>query len=134
MINEKRFLGNGAFPSPMPSLTQLFHPICAETQTEVQKTLKGLLGGMIRGYLPQKWIFATSEEVVTFCVDKDGNASILDDVVQDPDVMIKISHDHLVQILETRSAPDSEPDYLNITFQTDKGRTAFGYLRKRFGL
>ncbi|MCK5038319.1 MAG: hypothetical protein KAS16_04410 [Thermoplasmata archaeon] len=118
----------------MPSLIELFQPICAEVQTEVQNTLKGLLGGMIRGYLPQKWIFATSQDVVTFCVDKDGRASILDDIVQDPDVMIKITHDYLVHILETRSAPETEPDYLNITFQTEKGRTAFGYLRKRFGL
>ena len=118
----------------MPSLIELFQPICAETQAEIQKTLKGLLGGMIREYLPQKWIFATSQEVVTFCVDRDGKASILDDIVQDPDVMIKISHDYLVKILETRSAPEGEPDYLDISFHTDKGRTAFGYLRKRFGL
>ncbi len=118
----------------MPPLTQLFQPIRAETQAEVQKVLKGILGGMIRGYLPQKWIFATSQEVVTFCVDKNGVVTVLEGVVQDPDVMIKISHDYLVQILETRCAPEGEPDILDISFHTEKGKAAFGYLRKKFGL
>ncbi len=118
-----------------PNLIEAFQPLCADVQKEVQKVLKSiLLGPMISGYLPQKWIFATSEEVATFCLDISGVASVIEGPVDDSDVLIKISHDPLMQILETMDKPDNKPETLEISFQTRKGEAAFGYMRKRFGL
>ncbi len=118
-----------------PTLIEAFQPLCTDVQKEVQKVLKSiLLGPMISGYLPQKWIFATSQEVVTFCLDITGEASVIEGTVDDSDVLIKISHDPLLQILESMDKPEEKPDILDISFQTRKGEAAFGYMRKRFGL
>lgn len=133
---HKDCISNAPSPSLMSeSLIESFQPLCSEVQKEVQKVLKSiLLGPMISGYLPQKWIFATSQEVVTFCLEITGEAHVVEGTVKDPDVLIKISHDPLMEILKTMEKPEKKPDILEISFHTKKGEAAFGYMRKRFGL
>ena len=67
-------------------------------------------------------------------VEKKGNTSVADELSVNPDVTIKIDHDFLCQALETREKPDFEPKSYDISFQTKKGETAFGYLKKHLGL
>ena len=119
----------------MTCLNEIFQPICQEVESQVKKYLSGLLtAGFIKPYLPQHWVFITESETVTFMVDKKGNASVEDGQSETPDVTIKIDHDFICQALKARERPDFEPSNYDISFQTKKGETAFGYLRKHLGL
>ena len=119
----------------MSCLNEIFQPICQDVQKELKKYLSGILtSGFIKPYLPQHWVFITEQEAITFMVDKKGNASVAEGESETPDVTIKIDHDFLCQALETRKRPDFEPKNFDVTFQTEKGKTAFGYLRKHLGL
>ena len=101
----------------------------------MKKYLSGILtSGFIKPYLPQHWVFITEKETVTFMVEKKGDASVADGESETPDVTIKIDHDFLCQALKTREKPDFEPSHYDISFQTEKGKTAFGYLKKHLGL
>ncbi|MDO9538097.1 MAG: hypothetical protein Q7J68_07245 [Thermoplasmata archaeon] len=119
----------------MPSLEELFISICAEVEKELKKVLKGLLSGpMVKGYLPQSWVFKTEIETITFHVDKKGNASVISGMGEEPDVTVSIDHEYLAAALTTREKPGFECKNLDIKFHTGKGQTAFGFLRKRLGL
>lgn len=119
----------------MESLTAAFQPLCQEVQTELKKYLSGLLtAGFIKPYLPQHWLFITEHEEIIFSVDKKGNAAVSQNSGQSPDVTIKIDHDFLVEAIRSRKKPEGEPDTFEVSFQTEKGKTAFGYLRKHLGL
>jgi hypothetical protein len=119
----------------MKSLEGIFESICSEVEKELKPMLGGLLTGpMIRGYLPQNWIFITEEKTVTFTVDKKGNAAIENGASDEPDVTIEIDHEYLTTALETRTQPSISPKKNEITFHTKKGETAFNFLKKRFGL
>jgi len=119
----------------MSCLNELFQPICQEVEGQVKKYLRGILSaGFIKPYLPQHWVFITEQETVTFMVDKKGNTSVASAVSETPDVTIKIDHDFLAQAIKTREKPDFEPSNFDVSFQTKKGETAFGYLRKHLGL
>ena len=119
----------------MTCLNEIFQPICQEVQTQVKKYLSGILSaGFIKPYLPQHWVFITEQETITFRVEKKGNTSVVDGESETPDVTIKIDHDFLCRALKTRERPDFQPKSYDISFQTDKGKTAFNYLKKHLGL
>ena len=96
--------------------------------------LRGLFGGLVRGYLPQVWAFSTEGETVALSVDREGNASVRSGDVSNPDVLIQTSHAILAHILRTRSRVGVPPGPLRATPVTPKGDAAFRYLRGRFGL
>ena len=119
----------------MTCLNEIFQPICQEVQKEVKKYLSGILSaGFIKPYLPQHWVFITEKETITFMVEKKGNTSVAGGESETPDVTIKIDHDFLVEAIQKRERPNFEPDIFKLSFQTKKGETAFGYLRKHLGL
>jgi hypothetical protein len=119
----------------LTSLKEIFDSICPEVEKELKPMLGGLITGpMIRGYLPQRWIFKSEYETVTFTVDKKGNATVEEGEGEAPDVTIEMDHEYLVKALETRSQPSIPPIKNDIIFHTRKGETAFNYLKKRFGL
>jgi hypothetical protein len=116
-------------------LNELFTPICQEVEKELKKVMKGLLTGpIIKGYLPQNWVFKTEADIITFSVDKKGNAITIEGASQAPDVTITIDHEYLAAALKERKKPDFEYKNFDVKFHTGKGETAFGYLRKRLGL
>lgn len=119
----------------MSCLKELFEPICQEVEKELKKVMKGLLTGpIIKGYLPQDWVFITEHETITFSVDKKGNAITTEGASQAPDVSISIDHDYLAAALKDRKKPDFDYKKFEVKFHTGKGETAFNYLRKRLGL
>jgi hypothetical protein len=119
----------------MTELDVLFQPVCEEVRKELKKVLSGIFTGQIvKGYLPQNWVFATEDETVTFSVDKKGNATILQGPCSEPDVTIRIDGKYLAAALKDRKKPDFEYQNFEVKFHTGKGETAFGYLRKRLGL
>ena len=119
----------------MPCLKELFESICQEVDKELKKVMKGLwTGPIIKGYLPQTWVFQTELETIAFSVDKKGNAITTEGACQAPDVTITIDHDYLAAALKERKKPEFDYKQFDVKFHTGKGETAFNYLRKRLGL
>ncbi|MGA9840189.1 MAG: hypothetical protein WBF81_03315 [Thermoplasmata archaeon] len=103
-------------------------------EPEIQSRLTGFLGGIVRSYLPQAWVFRTDDGTATLLVDKDGHVSVVSGEAPHPDVTVEIPHDRLVAALRTRKRESVPPGPLTVTPHTAKGRTAFDYLRGRIGL
>jgi len=119
----------------MSSLNEFFLPICQEVEKELKKVMKGLLTGpIIKGYLPQNWVFQTDMETITFSVDKKGNAVVIEGASEAPDVTINIDREYLATALKNRKKPDFDYRFFEVKFHTGKGETAFNYLRGRLGL
>jgi hypothetical protein len=119
----------------MSCIKSLLESVCIEVESELKPKLSGFLTGvLISGYLPQHWVFKTESEKVTFSVDRNGNASVKNKGVSKPDVTIDTDHDFLAEVLRTRVHPSHQPKRFKITRHTSKGKTAFDFLRGRFGL
>lgn len=107
-------------------------------EAQLKPSLSGLTGMIVRGYLPQTWIFRAEGELATLVVSKDGAVAAYNGTMPDPDVLVETSHRTLSAALSAglgrtpRSAVPRDP--VTPTFYTGKGRTAFGYLRGRLGL
>jgi hypothetical protein len=118
----------------MPTAESLLRSICPEVEGELKPNLKGLKGTIIRGYLPQTWVFKTGGETVTLQVDVDGNVSASAGEAKEPDVVIRIDPRLLALALESRKRPEGEFGTPEVEYNTHKGKTAFKYLRGRLGL
>jgi len=119
----------------MTCIKGLLETVCFEVEMELKPKLSGFITGvLISGYLPQNWVFKTESERFTFSVDRNGNASVKNRGVSKPDVTIDTDHDFLAEILRTRTRPSFQPKRFKITRHTPKGKTAFDFLRGRFGL
>ncbi|HTZ62067.1 MAG TPA: hypothetical protein VMC82_05455 [Thermoplasmata archaeon] len=103
-------------------------------EPELQRRLGGLLGGLLRNYLPQAWVFETDAETVTLRVDASGHVTVGKGADPHPDVTIEIPHDRLAAALKTRDPAKVPPGPLSVTPHTAKGKAAFDYLRSRIGL
>jgi hypothetical protein len=119
----------------MTCIENLLSNLRCEVEDQVKPALGRLLvGGIVRGYLPQLWMFKTECETVGLSVDSCGNASISTTNLRDPDVTITTTHAILSTILSTRSRSSVPPGPYEVLTHTQKGRTAFNYLRGRLGL
>jgi hypothetical protein len=116
-------------------IESLLGPVCYEIEAELKPALANFLKGMIvRGYLPQTWVFETENEANTLTVDTSGNAAVFSGAAGPRDVTINWSHDFLSTVLRTRSqASVPYGQHPRITCHTQKGQTAFNFLKKRFG-
>jgi hypothetical protein len=112
---------------------------CIESQLAqmgpaIERQLQPLLF-LAGGYLPQAWVFQTSQETASIVVEKSGKVRAMAGVAPHPDVTIETDHDRLAIALRTRDShqvPPGPPP--KVTFHTEKGRMAFGFLKSRFGL
>lgn len=118
----------------MASLVPLLESVGRDLQPQVQAQLTGFFGGIVRGYLPQTWVFRTEKEVASLTVEKSGEVRVAEGVASNPDVTIETSHERLAAALRSRSAAKVPPGPLTVTPHTPKGKAAFDYLRGRFGL
>ena len=118
----------------MSCLLELFESNRGYIEDQIKPNLRGLIGIMVTGYLPQNWVFVTEEETVTLSIDKKGNAVVISEAVDNPDATIETDHKYLSTALKNMSRPDFPPERLEVTLHTPKGKTAYGYLRKHFGL
>lgn len=105
-----------------------------EFEPEIQRRLSGLLGGFVRAYLPQAWVFRTEAEAVTLRVDASGKVRVDPGADPTPDVTIEIPWARLRVALTQRSRAAVPPGPLTVTPHTAKGKAAFDYLRGRLGL
>ncbi len=118
----------------MGSPADLLRPVAPSVEAQVQSRLSGFLGGIVRGYLPQAWVFRTDGGVATLVVDRDGRVQVLPEAVPEPDVTIELSLERLRAALAQRSPPTGPPGAVKVTPHTPKGRTAFDFARSRLGL
>lgn len=93
-----------------------------------------MFGGIIRGYLPQRWVLDAEGEVYTIVVGVDGSCHVLPGREGPADVTIAVGHDRLRHALERRDPNNGPPGPYVVTFQTNKGATAYQFLRSRLGL
>jgi len=119
----------------MSCIQGLLASICPEIERQLRPNLRGIRGLLVRGYLPQTWVFETESETVSLIVDAQGKASVSNGPKYPKDVTIRWKHDSLASALRTRSSahvPHGERPI--IMFHSQKGRAAFDFLRKRLGL
>jgi hypothetical protein len=115
-------------------LTDLLGGAGRELEPEVRRRLGGLLGGIVRAYLPQVWEFKTDSGTASLSVSISGAATVADGAATRPDVTIEIPFQLLQKALTTRRADSVPPGSAHVTPHTTKGRAAFDYLRGRIGL
>jgi hypothetical protein len=101
---------------------------------ELAPYLHGPFGGMVRRYLPQRWVLEVGPERYTIAVETDGSCTIRAEPAPAPDVIVTVEHDRLRAALERRPAPAGAATPIGLAFPTAKGETAFRFLRSRFGL
>jgi hypothetical protein len=107
--------------------------VTAQLQPELKKFL---IGGLIKGYLPQTWLFISETGKGTLFVDKSGVAQAYDGDYGTPDVSISWTDQafHAALVLQDRSALPPGAGEPVVQKLTPKGGTAFDFLRKRFNL
>jgi hypothetical protein len=119
----------------MDRIHHLLTGLCEEIEKQIKPNLWGLKGLIVRGYLPQVWVFETEHGACTLFLDTEGNARVFPWADQNRDVTIRWKYDSLVSVLESRSRRSiSDGDYPDVFVNTEKGRAAFNYLKKEIGL
>jgi hypothetical protein len=118
----------------MGEVEDLLRKAGVEFEPEIRSRLQGFLGGLIRNYLPQAWVFQTENETATLRVDAQGAVSVATGAGEKPDVTIEIPKKRLVAALKQRRREAVPPGGLKVTPHTAKGKAAFDYLRGRLGL
>ena len=103
-------------------------------EAELKPRLSGLLGGFLRAYLPQSWVFRTELDAATLTVDARGHVTAAPSALPSPDVTVELSHAELAAVLAARGRRPLAPGSAKVTAHTAKGRAAFDYLRPRLGL
>ena len=103
-------------------------------EPQVRSQLGGFFGGMVRAYLPQRWVFRTEQETASLTVDRTGAVSVEDGAAADPDVTIVTTLERLTTALAQRSKARLPLGSVEVRTHTAKGKAAFDYLRGRFGL
>jgi hypothetical protein len=116
------------------SIVELLNQVTPDLERQIQPQLKGAFGGLVRAYLPQTWVFVTEDETATLQVGADGSAQALPGAAAHPDVIVETTHARLVIALSTRDKSKVPPGATKVTPKTEKGRTAFQFVRSRLGL
>lgn len=119
----------------MGQVEELLTGFCVEAEAELKPKLSGFTGLIIRGFLPQVWVFETESESVTVVADSGGRVFIRPGDGLQRDLTIKWKQDLLRDVLETRSrggVPSGEDP--EIIRHTQKGGAAFSFLKGRLGL
>jgi len=107
---------------------------CPSIEAELQLRLRGFLGGFLRAYLPQSWVFRTEQDAATLVVDAAGHARAEPSAMPTPDVTVELPHGELGAVLASRGGHRPAPGTVKVTAHTAKGRAAVGYLGPRLGL
>jgi hypothetical protein len=119
----------------MGELESLLSTLRPDIESQLQPHLHGIVGHMIRRYLPQVWVFRTESDSASLRVSEEGNVRASSGVPRQYDVLVDWTQEQLTAALKTRdrakipagAAPTFE-------FKTHRGKTAFSFLRSRFGL
>ena len=119
----------------MTCIPNLLGRLAPAVEAQLKPNLAGFTGLLVRGYLPQRWVFETGQERASLIVDIDGNTEVTLRVIESPDVLITTTHDTLSTALEAANGLRSRDSVIRgqITprFYTIKGEIAFNFLRSR---
>ncbi|MGD0718881.1 MAG: hypothetical protein ABSA15_04815 [Thermoplasmata archaeon] len=119
----------------MSRLVPTLQEIAPGIEKELKSRLNTFAGMFIVGYLPQTWAFITDDGSAALSVDKRGTTTVEPGVPSSPDVTVEWGHDALIAALHRqRRAPAPGDPPLHVTTNTSKGKTAYEFLRGRFGL
>jgi hypothetical protein len=118
----------------MARILDLLTHVAPDLEAQLKPQLKGAFGGLVRAYLPQTWVFVTESETASLIVGADGSARALQGAAPHPDVLVETGHARLVLALTTRDKSKVPPGVTKVTPKTEKGRTAFQFVRSRLGL
>lgn len=119
----------------MTELLTALQEIAPPLQKELQGRLASFAGMFIVGYLPQTWAFVTKEGSAALSVDKKGIVTVTPGAPPSPDVSVEWGNAALVAaLLRQKRSPAPEDPALRVTPHTPKGKTAYDFLRSRFGL
>jgi len=118
----------------MSCTADLLSRVARNVEGEIRSRLNGFLGGIVRAYLPQTWVFRTEEGAASLVVERDGRVSVVPAASPQPDVTVEGSHDELRSVLSRAKPSGPAPRTLKVTPHTAKGKTAFDYLRGRLGV
>lgn len=108
---------------------------CGDVERSLKARLHGFTGMIMKGYLPQVWVFETESETVSVLADVQGKVSVHPGDGLQRDVTIRWHHALMCEVLASRSArsvPEGERPV--ITYHTSKGSAAFGFVKGRLGL
>lgn len=109
--------------------------LCEDIDRQLQPKLHGQLGAIISEYLPQVWVFETERGSCTIFIAAEGIARVWSGGKSARDVTLRWQYDTLAKLLKSRDRSSVEPgDYPDVFVHTEKGRAAFKYLKKEFGL
>lgn len=118
----------------MTSTAETLGTAAPSLEAEVKTRLGGFLGGIVRSYLPQTWVFRTGEDVASLSVDGTGHVTVSPTALPSPDVTVELEHGELARLLASKGKAAEPAGKVKVTAHTAKGRTAFDYLRGRLGL
>ena len=119
----------------MTCIVGLLARLTPEVEAQLKPNLIGLAGLLVRGYLPQVWVFDTGTERAFLIVDTNGNVRVGSETVEPSDVLVTTAHDTLSTALEAANGLRSRDSVIRgqITprFYTTKGEIAFNFLRSK---
>jgi hypothetical protein len=118
--------------SELESLLSLLRP---DIEAQLKPHLHGFFGGIVRGYLPQVWAFKTETESASLRVSSEGTVRASAGTPRDYDVLISWTHNQMTAALRTRDRTQVPSGAApSVEFKTRRGKTAFSFLKSRFGL
>lgn len=117
----------------MTQLEGILAPVCPEVEAQLRPHLEGFFGGIIRGYLPQDWVFKSEAESVTVRVAKDGTVRVLGGASPSADVTIKSTLTTFRIAIASRQRGSVDSTSVEILYHSRKGKTAFDFVRSRLG-
>jgi|SRR5207245_3565864 len=119
----------------MTCIPNLLRRLAPAVEAQLKPNLTGFTGLLVRGYLPQKWIFETEQEHASLIVSDNGITEVILGVVESADVLITTTHGTLSTALEAANGLRSRDSVIRgqITprFYTTKGEIAFNFLRSK---
>jgi hypothetical protein len=118
----------------VPETAEALAQAAPSLEAEVKTRLGGFLGGIVRSYLPQTWVFRTPGDAASLTVDGTGHVTVSPAALDNPDVTIELAAGALPQLLASRGKAAGPPAGVRVTTHTPKGKTAFDYLRGRLGV
>lgn len=119
--------------TPTPGLMPLLERVAAEIEADLKAQIAGLYGGIIRRYLPQVWNISTDREKAYVIVDAHGTTRAYKGLGAAPDVTIRGNYAVVCHTLHTRSRAGAPPGDVQVVTNTEKGETAFQFVRGRLG-
>ncbi len=119
----------------MDNLWNELEALCEELDRQLQLKLRSEMEGIVSEYLPQVWVFETELCTCTVFISSDGGSRVWSGAEGERDLTLRWRHDAFVEVLKARNRSSIEPgDYPQVFIQTAKGRAAFNYFQKEFGL